>query len=185
LPVGRRFDLEVVVAGDAAPTLNVELPLGGNEWDAYAMFTPTLNETDEPGEMSTFLPWTAPALEPQVAVQQEVEVVFSVEGGPVWMINGSAFDPMETIPVDAGVPTRITVRDTTGAEHPFHLHGQFFEILSRTDGTQWPGRLDTALISPNETVELYTTFDNPGTWMAHCHILEHAELGMMTTFTAE
>ena len=182
LPVGRRFDLEVVVSRDVAPVLNVELPAGGAQWDAYPMFTPTLTEM---GESGTFLPWSAPALTPQAAVEQEVEVVFGVQGGPVWTINGSAFDPMETIEVDAGVPTRITVRDTTGAEHPFHLHGQFFEVLSRSDGVAWPGRLDTALISPGETVELYTTFDNPGTWMAHCHILEHAELGMMTTFTAE
>ena len=45
--------------------------------------------------------------------------------------------------------------------------------------------MDTVLIHPEETVELYSTFDNPGSWLAHCHILEHAELGMMTTFSVE
>jgi FtsP/CotA-like multicopper oxidase with cupredoxin domain len=32
----------------------------------------------------------------------------------------------------------------------------------------------------DDEVHLLTHFDNPGLWMAHCHILEHAELGMMT-----
>jgi len=28
-------------------------------------------------------------------------------------------------------------------------------------------------------VKIATYFDNPGHWMYHCHILEHAEWGMM------
>ena len=67
--------------------------------------------------------------------------------------TGTAY-PSETLNVHASVPTRIPVRDTTGVEYVFHLHGQFFEIQSRIDGTAWPGRLDTALISSGETVEL-------------------------------
>ena len=40
--------------------------------------------------------------------------------------------------------------------------------------------LNTVLVNGFETVTLQTDFSNPGVWMAHCHILEHAELGMMT-----
>ena len=43
-----------------------------------------------------------------------------------------------------------------------------------------PGWRDTVLVEANDSVKLRTMFDNPGRWMAHCHILEHAELGMMT-----
>jgi FtsP/CotA-like multicopper oxidase with cupredoxin domain len=182
LPVGRRFDVEVAIRGDVAPTLAVELPASATEWDTLPVFTGTLAETGEDG---SFIAWNEPALTARAAIEQEVEVVFGVEGGPVWTINGSPYDEGSDIPVRADTPTRITVRDTTGAEHPFHLHGQFFELESRGSGPMWPGQLDTVLVGPQEEVELYTRFDNPGTWVAHCHILEHAALGMMTTFTVE
>jgi FtsP/CotA-like multicopper oxidase with cupredoxin domain len=182
LPVGRRFDLEVAIRGDVAPSLAVELPAGGPNWDTYPVFTGTL---DVAGSGAVFLPWEVEGLVDQLPIEQEVEVVLGVQEGPVWMINGAAYGEGDDIPVRANTPTRITVRDTTGFEHPFHLHGQFFEVLERQSGTPWPGRLDTVLVHPEETVELYSTFDNPGTWMAHCHILEHAELGMMTTFSVE
>ena len=42
-----------------------------------------------------------------------------------------------------------------------------------------PGMKDTVLVEGEDEVRLYTDFNNPGLWMAHCHILEHAELGMM------
>ena len=61
-------------------------------------------------------------------------------------------------------------------EHPFHLHGQFFSIL---DGKQ-PGLKDVVLVPPSGTVKIRAYVDNPGHWMAHCHILEHAEAGMMS-----
>jgi FtsP/CotA-like multicopper oxidase with cupredoxin domain len=53
-------------------------------------------------------------------------------------------------------------------------------VLSR-DGEPAPeiGLRDTVLIGGLETVRIATTFDNPGLWMVHCHILEHAEAGMM------
>ena len=44
--------------------------------------------------------------------------------------------------------------------------------------------VDTLLINGDETVVLETDFANAGRWMAHCHILEHAELGMMTEIHA-
>jgi suppressor of ftsI len=48
-----------------------------------------------------------------------------------------------------------------------------------------PGQLDTVIVDAYETVEVYTELDNPGVWMAHCHILEHADLGMMTELHVE
>jgi FtsP/CotA-like multicopper oxidase with cupredoxin domain len=37
------------------------------------------------------------------------------------------------------------------------------------------------LVRGGSTVRIATDFSNPGTWMVHCHIFEHAERGMMTT----
>jgi FtsP/CotA-like multicopper oxidase with cupredoxin domain len=68
--------------------------------------------------------------------------------------------------------------------HPFHVHGAGrFLILSR-DGTiehnlVWK---DTVLARAGETVDILLELTNPGLWMAHCHIAEHHESGMMFSF---
>jgi FtsP/CotA-like multicopper oxidase with cupredoxin domain len=68
--------------------------------------------------------------------------------------------------------------------HPFHIHGAGrFLILSRSGVTEanlvWK---DTVLIRPGETVDLLLDVTNPGLWMAHCHIAEHNQDGMMFSF---
>jgi FtsP/CotA-like multicopper oxidase with cupredoxin domain len=71
--------------------------------------------------------------------------------------------------------------------HPFHIHGAGrFLILSR-DGKVEPNLVwkDTVLIPTGETVDILLDVTNPGRWMAHCHIAEHNESGMMFSFDVE
>jgi FtsP/CotA-like multicopper oxidase with cupredoxin domain len=68
--------------------------------------------------------------------------------------------------------------------HPFHVHGAGrFLILARDDVVEpnlvWK---DTVLVRTGETVDILLDITNPGRWMAHCHIAEHHESGMMFTF---
>ena len=68
--------------------------------------------------------------------------------------------------------------------HPFHIHGAGrFLILSRDgvadDNLVWK---DTVLIPAGQTVDILLDVTNPGRWMAHCHIAEHIESGMMFSF---
>jgi FtsP/CotA-like multicopper oxidase with cupredoxin domain len=68
--------------------------------------------------------------------------------------------------------------------HPFHIHGAGrFLILSR-DGEPEPNLVwkDTVLVRAGQTVDILLEVSNPGLWMAHCHIAEHAESGMMFSF---
>jgi FtsP/CotA-like multicopper oxidase with cupredoxin domain len=68
--------------------------------------------------------------------------------------------------------------------HPFHIHGAGrFLILSR-DGRPEPNLVwkDTVLLRAGETVDILLYVTNPGLWMAHCHIAEHTESGMMFSF---
>ena len=69
-------------------------------------------------------------------------------------------------------------------QHPIHLHGQRFLVLSR-DGVSNTnlGWKDTAVIPAGETVDLLVDMSNPGRWMLHCHVAEHLSAGMMTVFT--
>jgi len=67
----------------------------------------------------------------------------------------------------------------TGWEHPMHLHGFAFRVLSRNGKPNMRGEwLDTVLIRPQETMEIAFVADNPGDWMFHCHVLEHMAAGM-------
>jgi FtsP/CotA-like multicopper oxidase with cupredoxin domain len=68
--------------------------------------------------------------------------------------------------------------------HPFHIHGAGrFLILSR-DGVVESNLVwkDTVLVRTGETVDILLDVSNPGLWMAHCHIAEHHESGMMFSF---
>jgi FtsP/CotA-like multicopper oxidase with cupredoxin domain len=68
--------------------------------------------------------------------------------------------------------------------HPFHVHGAGrFLVLSR-DGVTEPNLVwkDTVLVRTGETVDILLDVTNAGRWMAHCHIAEHHESGMMFSF---
>jgi FtsP/CotA-like multicopper oxidase with cupredoxin domain len=68
--------------------------------------------------------------------------------------------------------------------HPFHVHGAGrFLVLSR-DGEQEPNLVwkDTVLLRSGQTVDILLDVSNPGLWMAHCHIAEHNQSGMMFSF---
>jgi FtsP/CotA-like multicopper oxidase with cupredoxin domain len=68
--------------------------------------------------------------------------------------------------------------------HPFHIHGAGrFLVLSR-DGAVEPNLVwkDTVLVRAAQTVDILLDITNPGLWMAHCHISEHHESGMMFSF---
>jgi FtsP/CotA-like multicopper oxidase with cupredoxin domain len=68
--------------------------------------------------------------------------------------------------------------------HPFHIHGAGrFVVLAREGAVEenlvWK---DTVLVRTGETVDILLDVTNPGVWMAHCHIAEHHESGMMFSF---
>ena len=83
--------------------------------------------------------------------------------------------------------------------HPIHLHGQSFQILSRSigaaesedyatvkDGFIEGGFKDTVLVMPGERVKIIKPFqDFKGLFMFHCHNLEHEDMGMMRDFSVE
>ncbi len=83
--------------------------------------------------------------------------------------------------------------------HPIHLHGQSFQIVSRSvgagteddyatvkDGFIETGLKDTVLVMPGETVRIIKPFqDFKGLFMYHCHNLEHEDMGMMRDFSVE
>ncbi|MCR9256252.1 MAG: multicopper oxidase family protein [Alphaproteobacteria bacterium] len=99
--------------------------------------------------------------------------------GKVWAFNG-AVDMPEAPLVDArlGETVEITMVNRTAWPHAMHLHGHHFKRVG-PDGGLGPWR-DTDLVAARETARILFHADNPGDWLLHCHMLEHAEAGMRT-----
>lgn len=70
--------------------------------------------------------------------------------------------------------------------HPIHIHGQRFLVLS-VDGVAQENLVwkDTAIVPVGSTVDFLVEMSNPGEWMIHCHIAEHLSAGMMFGFTVD
>jgi FtsP/CotA-like multicopper oxidase with cupredoxin domain len=71
--------------------------------------------------------------------------------------------------------------------HPFHVHGAGRFVVLARDGVPETNYVwkDTVLVRTGETVDILLDVSNPGRWMAHCHIAEHHESGMMLSFDVE
>ncbi len=71
--------------------------------------------------------------------------------------------------------------------HPFHIHGAGRFLILARDGKPEESLVwkDTVLIRTGETVDILLDVSNPGLWMAHCHIAEHHESGMMFSFQVD
>ena len=146
----------LAVTGDAS--LDVEAPRAGH----------TADERFQP---------IAPDLWPTHRIELAGE---NRNGVVVFTINGQEHPNVDLWQVPQGEMQIIEIENLIGPEHPFHLHGQFFQVLTR-DGrvANEIGWRDTVLIEGFSTVTIATDFSNPGMWMYHCHILEHGENGMM------
>ena len=192
LPVGRRFDLEVTPDTAESDTVGLRVLLddGSGGYSEYPVFEGAVVGSEPAGD---WLSWPADALPSTTTdVEQEIDLSFdgqsTFSGDVEWTINDSVYGEHEDISVDGNTPSTLRITDDSGAEHPFHLHGQFFQVLEvdgEAPGPEYSGLLDTVLLDGDGDMLLYSDFDNPGRWLAHCHILEHAELGMMTEMVVE
>jgi FtsP/CotA-like multicopper oxidase with cupredoxin domain len=106
----------------------------------------------------------------------------SLRRGISWRIDGSEHHHAE--PVHVGDLQVWDVVNETKMDHPFHLHGFFFQVL-QVNGTPPPflSWEDTVNVPTKGTIRIaWLPDDRPGAWMYHCHILEHHAAGMMAHF---
>ncbi|SDD72355.1 multicopper oxidase family protein [Sporomusa acidovorans] len=125
------------------------------------------------------------------APAQAVTSEMQMQGSMRWTINGQSYPNVPPLEVKLGqiVKVRIVNNDISTAEkmdHPIHIHGTEFQIVSQNGKA--PARetwKDTINVPAGEYVDIAFTMTNPGTWMLHCHILDHEDGGMMTTVVAK
>ena len=134
------------------------------------------------------IPATLRAIEPvasgATAPTREVHLGFkpSLRHGVDFVINEEPHH--RDAPVKVGELQVWDVINDTMMDHPFHLHGFFFQVVD-VNGEPPPFRSweDTVNVPPKGRVRIaFVPDDRPGEWMYHCHILEHHASGMMAHF---
>lgn len=198
LPVGARAELEVrMPEGSTRGTLNsmviTQNAVGELQLSPFPMAdvqrASTPIDAPKAGHVVD-LPYEKITARADVDERFELEAYLNAQNQVEMSVNGAAYPDAPIWKVKQGELKimKITNRMPQNG-HPFHLHGQFFHIIER-DGVPTddePGWRDTAMIpaGSGKSITIATYFDNPGTWMYHCHILEHAEAGMMALLEVE
>ena len=110
------------------------------------------------------------------------------EFGIEWTLNDQAFPRDHSVGPSAELPrgrwAKLRFVNESYRLHPMHIHGQFFRVLTRNGrAVDEPHFRDTVLVHAQEAIDIGLVPLDPGMWMLHCHVLEHAEAGMMTMVT--
>jgi FtsP/CotA-like multicopper oxidase with cupredoxin domain len=122
-----------------------------------------------------------------LTVAQDVPMVLNDAGVVGLSLNGKGFPATAPLVVDDGDWITVTYFNEGMQVHPMHLHG-FEQIVYAKDGEplDQPYAADTILIGPGERYTVLFHADTVGTWVWHCHILNHveSEQGMFGMVTA-
>lgn len=112
----------------------------------------------------------------------------TADGHFIYTINGKTFPDTDPIKVKEGDLIKVKLINNSPEDlHPMHLHGHFFQVLSK-NGQPISGSpliKDTLNILPGEEYEIAFKADNTGNWLFHCHDLGHASSGMVTQVNYE
>ncbi len=136
-----------------------------------------------PDRLRVIEPLAAPDAAPTRTITMSVGL--SLRRGMDFLVNGELHH--HDRPVRAGELQVWDLENASLMDHPFHLHGFFFQVLS-IDGAAPAFRSweDVINLPPRSTTRIaWVPDDRPGPWMYHCHILEHHAAGMMGHFEVE
>lgn len=147
----------------------------------------TIEFTNEPPVTAKAVTVTRTMAGPSTAGATPVEMILTLppmqNNKSEFRINGVPFWKAKPFLAKLGEKQIWIVTNDSDWDHPFHLHGFFFHVLDdRGDPVRPLALKDTVNVPMKTTVRLLVHFDErPGEWMIHCHILDHAEGGLMGT----
>jgi FtsP/CotA-like multicopper oxidase with cupredoxin domain len=133
-----------------------------------------------PARLRTITPLATPATAPTRTV--DFGVKYSLKRGMEFVVNNEMHH--QDAPVKVGQLQVWDIVNSTLMDHPFHLHGFSFQVLSLNGmAPDWVSWEDVINLPPKSTTRIaWMPDDRPGRWMYHCHILEHHAAGMMAHF---
>lgn len=148
----------------------------------------TIQLADGPAYSSAPLPRVTRTIEPvstsgAQSVNVDLTLAALANGGFEYGINGVPFAKNKPIVANPGETQIWNINNKTKWSHPFHLHGFFFQVLDKNGEPVRPlAWKDTVNVPLDESVRVIVRYDDrPGRWMFHCHILDHADGGLMGT----
>lgn len=111
-----------------------------------------------------------------VKVAQEIPMILNDYGPMSFTINGKQFPATTPIVGNKDDYVLIHFMNEGYQIHPMHMHGFAGKIIA-TDGNADPApqTWDTVLVAPGQRLSFLVKLDMMGTWLFHCHILNHAE----------
>jgi FtsP/CotA-like multicopper oxidase with cupredoxin domain len=188
---GGRADVVVEPKGDPGTTATVKwIPYDRGYGSTYMipeedLFNVALSDDApwvEPNALPATLATVAP-LDTSTSIARSISLTADTSSGDVVLgIDGVPASMAKALAAKVGTTEVWTVKNTMQFDHPFHVHGFFFQPLDSTTGAALPAPqwLDTYNVPQMQTVQFAIKYDDrPGMWMFHCHILDHAEAGMM------
>lgn len=98
-----------------------------------------------------------------------------------FLIDGKPYD-LDRVDhtVKLGTAEEWEIVNETGAEHPFHIHINHFQVMQPGVAPEYWPWMDTVSLPAERSVKIRSRFlDYPGRFLLHCHILLHSDLGMM------
>jgi len=98
---------------------------------------------------------------------------------PTFSINGERYPDVTPTLARKGDLAIWEIVNLAEMDHPFHLHGMSFQILDEAGQIATLGWKDTVNVPQQKSLGVAVRYEAEGRWMYHCHILEHAERGMM------
>lgn len=189
LASAERADLLVVPKGKAGDRFKLQaIPYDrGTGGTADPVPLLTLQLVGGEAEAPSPLPARLRAIEP-LSTSGATKVAVKIERlGNEYMINGATHHAPPVVG-KVGETQHWRVSNITYYDHPFHIHGFFFQVLNpRTNAPVLPLEWrDTVNIPQSAQLELLVKYDDrPGRWMYHCHILDHVETGFMGMLNVE
>jgi ZIP family zinc transporter len=97
-----------------------------------------------------------------------------------WTINGKEYPATQLLNVKKGERFRIRWISLTGSDaHTMHTHGHYQRLIARdAQPIETRDVQDTVSVLPGQRVDVVVTADQqPGTWLVHCHVMDHIEGG--------
>jgi FtsP/CotA-like multicopper oxidase with cupredoxin domain len=182
-----RYDVMLIAEGrpgDEVTLMSEPYDRGHDTGKEPAMPLAKLRISQDAAVSGRSLPASFPDIERLPGGDADQTITFDevyVNGHPQFTINGKTYPDVPPIDVANGSVHVFDLVNNAQMDHPFHLHGFFFQVLAR-NGTAEPSdalaNKDTLILPQKSTTRIVARFDRPGGWMYHCHILEHAERGM-------
>lgn len=189
LTPGQRLELAVGPFDDEGAELAIEsLPYRRTamkrprrvRWGSLKIGPPKASLAEVPAQLAEVRPLLPPGpITPTRTVRLGARMTLH---GHDWLINDELHH--HDAPVRVGALEVWEIINDTGMDHPFHLHGFFFQVVA-IDGVpcrpmRWEDTVN--IVGDRRATIAFRVDDRPGQWMYHCHILEHHAAGMMGHF---